>query len=353
MAREKIGVALSGGVDSSVSAALLQRRGYRVHGFFMQLPLAGSADQVQRVRAVAGKLAIPLFLVDMKNYFSEQVISYFVNTYLRGLTPNPCIICNRRIKFGLLAREMRKQGMDKMATGHYARVEQSARGLPVLKKGQDTKKDQSYFLCRLSPRQLAQIVLPLGELTKEEVYRMALELQLNGVHGPESQDVCFLAGGNVAAFFSARGQPEQPGDIVTVDGRTIGRHRGLWHYTIGQRRGLELPDATPWYVRDLDAVGNRVIVGKKEELWTRRVVISGVRWPAGAPSLPWHGLVQVRSRHTPSPARVDLIGDTWIIDFEHPQRAVTPGQFAVFYRHDVLLGSGIIAPREYREEPQG
>jgi tRNA-uridine 2-sulfurtransferase len=351
MAREKIGVALSGGVDSSVSAAVLKQRGYRVHGFFMQLPLAGSGEQIQRVRNVAGKLDIPLFIVDMEKYFSEQVVSYFVSTYLRGLTPNPCVICNRRIKFGLLAEEMRKQGMDKMATGHYARVERSARCPPVLKRGRDIKKDQSYFLCRLSRRQLEQIVLPLGELTKEEVYRMAAELRLNGIHGPESQDICFLAGNSLAAFFSARGLTEQPGDIVTASGRIIGRHRGLWHYTIGQRRGLSLPDVTPWYVRDLDAADNRVIVGKKEELLARRVAINDVRWLAGAPSLPWHGLVQIRGRHTPSPARVALTGNQWIIDFDQPQRAVTQGQFAVFYQHDVLLGSGIIAARECREEP--
>ncbi|HHO47079.1 MAG TPA: tRNA 2-thiouridine(34) synthase MnmA [Desulfobacteraceae bacterium] len=353
MRGEKIGIALSGGVDSSVSAALLQEQGNRVHGFFMRLPVAGSEDQTRRVRAVARKLAIPLFLVDMRKYFSDRVIAYFLDTYLQGLTPNPCVICNRRIKFGLLAEEMRKQGMLRMATGHYARIERSAHGLPMLRRGIDSRKDQSYFLCRLSGSQLQQTVLPLGGLTKKEVRRMAAAWQLQEIHGPESQDVCFLAGETIPSFFAAHGLNERPGDILTVNGRVIGRHRGLWHYTIGQRRGLNLPDATPWYVSELDAAGNRVLVCKEEELLTRRVMISDVRWHGGEPPLPWHGMVQIRGRHAPSPARVDQIGGKWYIDFERSQRAITPGQFAVFYRQDVLMGSGIMMRSGYLEESPG
>jgi len=353
MRGEKIGIALSGGVDSSVSAALLQEQGYRVHGFFMRLPVAGTEEQARRVRAVARKLAIPLFLVDMVKYFSDRVIAYFVDSYLQGLTPNPCVICNRRIKFGLLAEEIRKQGMHRMATGHYARIECSARGLPLLRRGLDSKKDQSYFLCRLSGSQLRQTVLPLGGLTKGEVRRMAAARQLNDIHGPESQDVCFLAGETIPSFFTAHGLRERPGDIVTAGGRVIGRHRGLWRYTIGQRRGLNLPDATPWYVRELDAENNRVMVCKGEELLTRRVMISDVRWHGEEPPLPWHGLVQIRGRHTPSPARVGQIGGKWYIDFDQSQRAVTPGQFAVFYRQDVLVGSGIMLRSGYLEESPG
>lgn len=346
MTREKIGIALSGGVDSTVSAVLLQQQGYQVHGFFMQLPLPRIKEQTARVQAVARKLAIPLFSVDMKKHFSEQVISYFVDTYLQGSTPNPCIICNRRIQFGLLAEEMKKRGIDRMATGHYARLERFAEGRSVLRKGRDAKKDQSYFLCRLSPDQLDRLVLPLGERTKEEVYRLAAGMQLSTVHGPESQDVCFLGGGTVAAFFKTLKVPERPGDIVAADGRIIGRHRGLWRYTIGQRRGLNLPDASPWYVRELDAAGNRVIVCKRDDLLTARAVMRDVRWLAGSPSLPWHGLVQLRGRHTPSPAAVFEVNGTWFIHFAKHQRAVTPGQFAAFYQQDVLLGSGVITGRE-------
>lgn len=350
MTREKIGIALSGGVDSSVSAVLLQQQGYRVNGFFMRLPLPRIEEQAARVRAVARKLAVPLFTVDMNNYFSEEVISYFVETYLQGDTPNPCVICNRRVKFGLLAEEMRKQGMDRMATGHYARVERSADGRCVLRRGRDAKKDQSYFLCRLSPDQLDRLVLPLGDRTKAEVYRLAAEMRLSTVHGPESQDVCFLAGATVADFFRAHGIPDQPGDIVAAGGRIIGRHRGLWHYTIGQRRGLNLPDASPWYVGDLDAAANRVIVCKRDELLTGRAVVRDVRWLAGSPPLPWHGLVQLRGRHTPAPAAVSEVNGTWFINFAQPQRAVTPGQFAAFYQQDILLGSGVIAGQELPEE---
>lgn len=342
MSREKIGIALSGGVDSSVSAVLLRQQGYQVHGFFMRLPLPRMEQQDALVRDVARKLGIPLYSVDVKKHFSTQVISYFVDTYLQGKTPNPCVICNQRIKFGLLAEEMKKRGMDMMATGHYARVERSADGRPVLRRGCDAKKDQSYFLCRLSPDQLDRLILPLGRRTKEDVHRLAAEMQLNCVHGPESQDVCFLAGSTVAEFFRTLGMADRPGDIVAPDGRIIGRHRGLWHYTIGQRRGLNLPDASPWYVRDLEAAGNRVIVCKRDDLLTGRAVIRDVRWLAGRPPLPWHGLVQLRGRHIPSPAVVSEVNGAWFVNFAKQQRAVTPGQFAAFYQQDTLVGSGII-----------
>ena len=344
MSREPIGIAMSGGVDSTVTAALLRRQGYEVHGFCMQLPLAGGTDkQVRRVRTLAGHLSIPLHLVDLRDEFTERVIRPFVQTYLRGQTPNPCIICNEQVKFGALFREMRSQGMARMATGHYARITTGAAGTPVLRRGVDPGKDQSYFLCRLAPEVLDRLLLPLGELTKKEVYRLASELALSGVHGPESQDVCFLAGTSVAAFIAAQGGPAQPGDIVSEDGRVIGRHYGLWHYTVGQRRGLDLPDASPWYVRELDARHNRLLVCKKDQLLTTRAGLREVRWLAAAPLLPWHGLVQIRGRHPAAPAVLTHeSADLWRLEFKKPQRAVTPGQFAVFYEDDAVRGSGLI-----------
>ncbi|MHB8811296.1 MAG: tRNA 2-thiouridine(34) synthase MnmA [Desulfobulbaceae bacterium] len=344
MTREKIGVAMSGGVDSSVTACLLQRLGFEVHGFFMQLPLTGGTrEQVRRVETLAGRLAIPLHTIDMSNFFTGTVISYFVRTYLRGCTPNPCVICNEQVKFGVLFREMRARGMERMATGHYARIGRSENDVPVLRRGLDPCKDQSYFLCRLGRETLTRLLLPLGERTKKEVYHLAAEMNLQGVHGPESQDVCFLAGSSVAAFIAGQGIPEQPGDIVTDGGKVIGRHRGLWHYTIGQRRGLSLPDASPWYVRELDAFHNRLLVCKKEALLARRALLSEVRWLGEEPALPWQVLVQIRGRHSPTPAVLTCAGPgQWHLDFTQPQRAVTPGQFAVFYLGDAVLGSGII-----------
>ncbi len=346
MTQLKIGIAMSGGVDSTVSAAILQRQGFAVHGFFMHLPLKGVEEQIIRVRAVAGRLDIPLSVIDMRLLFPDAVIDYFVDLYQRGQTPNPCVICNECIKFGALMESMTARGMDMMATGHYARIRRENDTESFIMRGRDEKKDQSYFLCRLSAAQLNRIVLPLGEFTKTKVYRLAAEMGLAGVHGPESQDVCFLGGDSVAAFLKKQGIDDVPGDIVTREGRLLGRHRGIWHYTIGQRHGLGLPDTTPWYVMELDAIDNRVIVCKNEELFTRSLMLREVYWNGQAPALPWEGLVQLRSRHRASPATVDRDSrGRWIVSFTERQRAVTPGQFAVFYAAETVLGSGVIAGR--------
>lgn len=337
-----IGIAMSGGVDSSVSASILKQQGFAVHGFFMKLPVPGVEEHLTRVRAVAGKLNVPLAIVDLEELFTERVINVFIDTYRKGRTPNPCIICNRQIKFGALRRYMHAQGMNKIATGHYARIGRTRDGLLAVQRGRDNTKDQSYFLCRLTGDQLENMIMPLGELHKTAVYQMARELGLESVHGPESQDICFLAGRSVATFFAARGVREMPGEIVTADGRTLGHHRGLWHFTIGQRRGLGLPDATPWYVQRLDESRNQVIVCKQEGLITDRVLVTHVRWTT-PPSSNWQGRVQVRGRQRSTPACLEHdFGDTWRITFTQPQRAVTPGQFAAFYEDELVCGSGII-----------
>lgn len=337
-----IGIAMSGGVDSSVTASLLKKQGFQVHGFFMKLPLPGVAEHMDRVISVAEKLSIPLSIVDMQELFIEHVMNIFIDTYRMGLTPNPCIICNHLIKFGALRTYMHDQGMDKIATGHYCRIGRTRDGHFAVRRGLDPKKDQSYFLCRLNQEQLQYMLMPLGELTKTKVYKMAAEMGLKNVHGPESQDVCFLAGRSVETFFEEQGLEQCPGDIVSSDGKTIGHHHGLWKFTIGQRRGLGLPDATPWYVQSLDAVNNRVIVCKQEELITSETLVKDVLW-THTPSSAWHGLVQIRGRSLPSPARVEFVSDNlWRVTFSDPQRAVTPGQFAAFYGDDFIYGSGII-----------
>ena len=331
---------MSGGVDSTVAASLLREQGYEVHGFFMLLPLPDLDEQLARVRQVAGQLDLPLTLIDMRRPFTDEVIAYFTATYQSGLTPNPCIHCNQAIKFGLLAEAMRSQGMDRIATGHYARIGQRD-GQRFVARGADRQKDQSYFLARLDAQQVGRILFPLGDWTKERIYQRAASLGLR-LTGQESQDVCFLTSG-LPAFLAGQGLGEQAGPVVTRDGRRLGEYRGLWRYTIGQRRGLGLPDATPWYVVGL--VGNRVVVGKHEELFANRCTVHSLRWTHEPPALPWRGLVQLRSRHQPASAELTVAAaaGTWQLVFASPQRALTPGQFAVFYEDDLVVGSAVIA----------
>ena len=230
--------------------------------------------------------------------------------------------------------------MDRIATGHYARVVQDDRGYWI-GRGLDPIKDQSYFLARLGADQLDALTFPLGRWTKEAVFRRATELGFQ-FGGQESQDVCFLEQA-LPDFLAVHGLGELQGEVVTLEGQVIGEHRGVWRYTIGQRRGLGLPDATPWYVIGIDGPANRVIVGKVHHLFSRRCPIHSLLWTNEAPQLPWQGLVQLRSRHTPAPALLSRTGpDHWQLVFDQAQRAITPGQFAVLYEQDRVLGSGII-----------
>ena len=347
MAALKVGVAMSGGVDSTMAASLLQEQGHEVHGFFMLLPLPNLEAQQRRVQEVADRLSIPLTWIDLRRQFAAQVIDYFTKNYHAGLTPNPCIHCNRTIKFALLAHAMLANGMDQVATGHYARIETSD-GRFFVARGADRLKDQSYFLARLSSEQLQRVLFPLGSWTKEQVYARATGL---GFHfgGEESQDVCFLPQG-LPGFLAEQGIGDQTGPVISVDGRQIGEHRGVWHYTIGQRRGLGLPDATPWYVVGLDGSRNRVIVGKQQDLLHSRCTLHALVWMQLPPVQSWRGLVQLRSRHAPALADLRQTGpDAWELVFASPQRAITPGQFAVFYEHDRVLGSAVIGSSERAE----
>lgn len=344
-----VGVAMSGGVDSSVTAALLQKEGYRVRGFYMALAQPDLFEQVERVRKVAARLGVDLDVIDLGDAFDQYVLKYFRRSYYQGLTPNPCAVCNRFIKFGFFREAILAGGMDFMATGHYARVMRSSAGEPVrLFKGVDPHKDQSYFLSRLSQKQLTTIMMPLGGFAKSEVYEMAAAIGLAGVHGQESQDICFLADNDVAAFLAAAdGNAGQPGVIVTADGREVGRHLGIHRYTVGQRRGLGIPDATPYYVIALDPARDRVIVGKKDELLAKDLSVVDINWLSGyAPPMPFECEVKIRYRHSPAPAVaiIDPDGEQLRISFRDPQRAITPGQFAVLYQGDAVVGSGVICP---------
>jgi len=339
----KILLAMSGGVDSTVSAALLRRQGYEVHGVFMALGQDDLAEQVARVEEIGRFLQIPVRVLDLETPFKREVLDYFSAAYAQGRTPNPCVVCNPRIKFGRLLNYADSQGIDLMATGHYARIEARPDGRVRLLKGLDPKKDQSYFLCRLRQEQLRRLYFPLGMTAKSKVYEMAKALGVAKLHGTESQDVCFLKDGGLGDFLEARFPEDMSGNIVRADGRVLGRHRGICNYTVGQRRGLGIPHETPYYVIALDAERREVIVGKEAELYRDRLRIARMSWTAGvSPELPGEFTVKIRYRHSGAPARVALEEDGLTCRFQEPQRAVTPGQFAVLYRDDEVIGGGEI-----------
>ncbi|MEN8142300.1 MAG: tRNA 2-thiouridine(34) synthase MnmA [Thermodesulfobacteriota bacterium] len=346
MTSKKVAVAMSGGVDSSVTAALLKKQGFAVEGVFMALAQPDIDRQIARVKAMAERLGVELTVIDLQEPFSEKILGYFRDSYFEGLTPNPCVVCNREVKFGLLMDRALAGGADFMATGHYVRTSRSDDdGLYHLYKGSDPAKDQSYFLCRLTQKQLSRVIFPLGEYKKEEVYGLAVKMGLEFTRSEESQDVCFLKDQNVGDFLAGQEAPvSSPGPVVTAAGRQVGTHPGIHHFTIGQRRGLGIPDATPWYVIGLDSAENRVIVGKKEELFKSSLRVSEVNWLAGAsPGLPLELEVKIRYRHPPQAARVEAAGGGAVdVFFAEPQRAITAGQFAAFYRGDELLGGGPI-----------
>jgi len=344
--QKKIVVAMSGGVDSSVAAALLQQQGARVQGVFMALAQPDLAEQLQRVRAVADFLKIPLTVVDLAEPFRRLVVNYFCASYFAGETPNPCVVCNRTIKCGLLLEQVRERlGAELLATGHYARIiGETTTGYRLL-QGADPKKDQSYFLGMLTQAQLGQLCFPLGTFWKEEVYTLAAGFGLAFGHTAESQDICFLKNQPVADFLAAHSPGQaRPGPMLTVQGKELGRHPGIHRYTIGQRRGLGLPDATPWYVVGIDPARDAVVVGKEADLWRQELVLPVVHWlNTLPPTLPRRCMVKIRSRQPACHVEIARCDGGVRLTFAEPQRAVTPGQFAVFYEGEEVLGCGEIA----------
>ncbi len=343
----RVGVAMSGGVDSSVTARLLLEQGHEVEGFFLLLAQAEPEADVARVERLGQRLGMQVHVLDLRDRFQRLVLDYFANAYLAGRTPNPCVVCNPAIKFGALLDEVLARGCDRLATGHYARVVRDAEGRVHLLKGRDGAKDQSYFLHRLGQKALSRILFPLGGQTKTETRRLAARFALAGLHGVESQDVCFLAGCSVADFLARyRGEDlPGPGPIETEDGEVLGRHQGVHRYTVGQRRGLGLPDATPWYVLALAPERNAVVVAKTERLWRRDLLARDCAWVSGEPpGESFRCRVRIRHRHQEAPATVTVRehGRVCLVRFDAPQRAITPGQFAVFYNEDEVLGGGEI-----------
>jgi len=336
-------VAMSGGVDSSVTAALLKQKGFTVSGVFMLLAQQDAEEQAAGVKGIADFLEIPFSTLDLTADFKVEVLDYFTNSYLQGRTPNPCVVCNRRIKFGKLLEYALARGMDYLATGHYARTITGADGVTRLLRGADPRKDQSYFLCGLSQQQLSKVLFPLAGISKPEVYKLAAELGLAGRHGSESQDICFMAGRSLKDYFAERLPVAQKGDFITQTGEIKGRHRGIHHYTVGQRRGLGLPDATPFYVTGLDADSNQVIIGKEQDLWHSKLKVTAINWLTGqVPALPAEFMVKIRYRHNGAPAIISREDNGLLIEFKEPQRAITPGQFAALYLGDEVVGGGEI-----------
>jgi tRNA-specific 2-thiouridylase len=352
MAGERVVVAMSGGVDSSTAAFLLKEQGYEPIGLFMRTGVEAADESGARTccsladaedaRRVASRLAMPFYVLNCKAEF-DRLIDEFCGEYARGRTPNPCVRCNSELKFGKLLRYALGLEARHVATGHYARVERRG-GRWALRRGTDPKQDQSYFLFGLDQGQLAHGLFPLGELTKAEVRRIAAEAGLPVHEKPGSQDICFVPEGSYRDILDQRGSSDGPGPIVDAEGRQVGTHPGATHFTIGQRRGLGVAMGEPYYVVAIEPETNTVVIGPEPALYSRLCRVRGLTWGAATGiRLPRRADVQIRYQHLAAPATICPTGEGEVgIHFDEPQRAITPGQAAVFYHGDTVLGGGWI-----------
>ncbi|MBT0665510.1 tRNA 2-thiouridine(34) synthase MnmA [Geobacter pelophilus] len=341
--KKRVAVAMSGGVDSSVTAAMLQREGYEVFGITMQVLDDERRQHIDDAAAVAAQLGIAHHVVDLVEPFRQAVKEYFIAEYRAGRTPNPCARCNPLIKFGLLLDKGLELGADYLATGHYARVEHPADALPRLLKGLDPRKDQSYFLFSLSSSQLARVLFPLGGYTKDTVRQMAAEMGLVVKNKGDSQEICFIADDDYIRFLEeVGGLTGQQGKVVDRCGRVLGKHNGIHRYTVGQRRGLGIAWSEPLYVLGVDAANNELLAGTEGELYCTGLFASGFNWLC-TPELPLAAACKIRYRHQPVPCEVTAAGEgLFEVRFSEPQKSVTPGQAVVLYRDDQVLGGGWI-----------
>jgi tRNA-specific 2-thiouridylase len=357
-------VAMSGGVDSSVAAAILREQGYDVIGIAMRLapdPPASSGNARRRgtccshedfedARRVAERLDFPFYVVDLREEFGRRVISNFVDEYLHGRTPNPCVMCNREIKFDRLWQRARALGVGTIATGHYARIERDSTGRFHLLRAADESKDQSYFLFTLTQRELARTLFPLGRITKAEVRARARELGLANADKPESQEICFVPDNDYARLVEQVAPVDQvrPGPIVDTVGNRLGEHHGIHRFTVGQRRGLGIASGEPLYVREIRSAPGEVVVGRRDEIMARGLIAHGISLTSTSGEVPAQFgeepiEVKIRYRHPGIPAVPRMITDGRAeVRFIEGGPAVTPGQACVFYRGDEVLGGGFI-----------
>ncbi|MGI9101344.1 MAG: tRNA 2-thiouridine(34) synthase MnmA [Terriglobales bacterium] len=368
MASPTIAVAMSGGVDSSTVAAMLRSEGHPVIGLTMQLwnqrRLAGqhgmsetvtgrccSLDDVYDARRVAETLGIPYYVVNQERRFEEDVVRPFVDEYLSGRTPIPCSLCNNHIKFDQLLITARQIGAEQLATGHYARVQyDESRRRWLLKRPADLSKDQTYFLFGLTQEQLSRTLFPLGNLRKPEVRELARQHGLALAEKPDSQEICFVPTGDykqfIDAYLAEQGEslPDTAGELVTTTGEVIGTHTGIHNFTVGQRKGLGVATGSPLYVIELRGDKRQVVVGSGDELYTNTMRVRRLNWIAVERLRePLRTAVKIRNRHEPAPALLEPVADDEVkVTFDQPQRAVTPGQAAVFYEADIVVGGGWI-----------
>ena len=351
----RVAMAMSGGVDSSVAAVLLKEQGHEVIGLHMKLyhgpenetrpKSCCSLDEAIDARAACHRLNIPFYVLDCQKEFRESVIDYFVEEYSRGNTPNPCVMCNKEIKSNLLLKKVDELDCDYLATGHYAKI----RFNPLIRRQQlmrpqDLRKDQTYFLHSIPADELHRLMFPLADIIKPEVRKIARKLNLSAANKPDSQEICFVPKDYRNFLKQELNEVPEHGEFISVSGEVLGEHLGLPFYTIGQRRGLGLSDSTPYYVVKIDKVKNRIVLGKEEDLYSKTIFVSGVNWLSISP--PKEKLLvtaKLRYSHQGVAASVFPESDNKVrLELDVPERAVTPGQAAVFYQDEILLGGGWI-----------
>jgi tRNA-specific 2-thiouridylase len=354
---KKVVVGMSGGVDSSVAAYLLKEQGYEVIGVTMQIWQDEEPEQEQEnggccglsavddARRVAAALDIPYYVMNFKKEFKENVIDYFIDEYLHGRTPNPCIACNRYVKWESLLKRSMDIGADYIATGHYARIDKLPNGRYSLKRSATLAKDQTYALYNLTQEQLARTLMPVGEYTKDEVREIAEKINLRVANKPDSQDICFVPDGDYAGFIERTLDAELPtGNFVTLDGKVLGKHKGITHYTVGQRKGLGLALGYPAFVIEIRPETNEVVIGTNEDSMSNYVRANKLNFMS-IPDLtePMRVFAKIRYNHKGAWCTIEKTGEDEILcTFEEPQRAITPGQAVVFYDGDYVLGGGTI-----------